>query len=96
MESTTLMLDYEALSTEASRLQEEGNNMSECINKISNIVNALPNIWQAKTGRRYVEQYFELEPSLQKTVELISDMVDQMNKIAANFQDADSGMAGQM
>ena len=93
---TTLMLDYEALGNEATKLQTEGENMSDSITKISNIVNALPDIWQADTGRKYVEQYGELEPSLKEAVQLIEDMVAQMNQIAANFQQTDSGMAGQM
>ncbi|MDO4304862.1 MAG: WXG100 family type VII secretion target [Bacillota bacterium] len=93
---STLMLDYEALGTEATKLQTEGDNMSDCIDKISRIVNGLPDIWQAETGRRYVQQYGELEPSLKETVQLISDMVAQMNQIATNFQDTDTGMAGQM
>lgn len=55
-----------------------------------------PEIWQAETGTKYVEQYFDLEPGLKETVELISDMVTQMNQISTNFQDTDTGMAGQM
>lgn len=92
----TLMLNYEAIGQEATKLKTEGGNMSDAINKITNIVNGLPDIWQADTGRKYVDQYAELEPNLQKTVELIDDMVEQMNQIATNFQDTDSGMAGQM
>lgn len=91
-----LMIDYEALATEATKLQSEGDAMSDCIDKISTIVNALPDIWQAETGTKYVEQYNELEPSLKETVQLITDMVTQMNQISTNFQDTDTGMAGQM
>ena len=91
-----LMFDYEALAAEAAKLQAEGDAMSECIEKITSIVNALPEIWQAETGTKYVEQYFDLEPGLKETVELISDMVTQMNQISTNFQDTDTGMAGQM
>lgn len=79
-----------------AKLQAEGDAMSECIEKITSIVNALPEIWQAETGTKYVEQYFDLEPGLKETVELISDMVTQMNQISTNFQDTDTGMAGQM
>lgn len=93
---STLMLNYEAIGQEAAKLQTEGGNMSDSINKITNIVNGLPDIWQADTGRKYVDQYQELQPNLEKTVQLIDDMVAQMNQIAANFQEADSGMAGQM
>ncbi|MDE6748392.1 MAG: WXG100 family type VII secretion target [Lachnospiraceae bacterium] len=92
----TLMLNYEAISQEAANLQTEGDNMNDCITKITNIVNGLPDIWQADTGTRYVEQYNELHPSLEEAVQLIDDMVTQMNQIAANFQDTDAGMAGQM
>lgn len=92
----TLMLNYEAIAQEATKLQSEGDSMNDCIRKITNIVNGLPDIWQADTGRRYVEQYNELQPSLEETVQLIDDMVAQMNQISANFQDTDSGMAGQM
>lgn len=93
---STLMLDYEALETEANRLQAEGDSMSDCIQKIGNIVNALPDIWQADTGTKYVQHYADLEPSLKETVQLISDMVSQMKKITSNFQETDTGMAGQM
>ncbi|MCI9465006.1 MAG: WXG100 family type VII secretion target [Lachnospiraceae bacterium] len=92
----TLMLDYDAISQEATKLQTEGDTMSDCIDKITNIVNGLPDIWQADTGTKYVEQYNELEPSLREAVQLIDDMVTQMNQISTNFQDTDSGMAGQM
>lgn len=92
----TLMIDYEALEAEANKLQSEGDNMSDCIEKIGTIVNGLPDIWKAETGDKYVQQYAELEPGLKETVQLITDMVEQMKKIASNFQDTDSGMAGQM
>ena len=92
----TLMLNYEAIAQEATKLQTEGTNMNDCITKITNVVNGLPDIWQADTGRRYVDQYNELRPSLEDAVQLIDDMVAQMNQIAANFQDTDAGMAGQM
>lgn len=92
----TLMLNYEAIAQEATKLQTEGTNMNDSITKITNIVNGLPDIWQADTGRRYVDQYNELRPSLEDAVQLIDDMVAQMNQIAANFQDTDAGMAGQM
>ena len=92
----TLMLNYEAIAQEATKLQTEGTNMNDSIIKITNIVNGLPDIWQADTGRRYVDQYNELRPSLEDAVQLIDDMVAQMNQIAANFQDTDAGMAGQM
>ena len=45
-------------------------------------------------GTKYVEQYFDLEPGLKETVELISDMVTQMNRGFIKFQDTDTGMAG--
>jgi len=92
----TLMLNYEAIAQEATKLQTEGDSMNDSISKITNIVNGLPDIWQADTGRRYVDQYNELRPSLEQAVQLIDDMVAQMNQISANFQDTDSGMAGQM
>lgn len=92
----TLMLNYEAIAQEATKLQAEGDSMNDSISKITNIVNGLPDIWQADTGRRYVDQYNELRPSLEQAVQLIDDMVAQMNQISANFQDTDSGMAGQM
>ncbi len=92
----TLMLNYEALAQEATKLQAEGDSMNDSIGKITNVINGLPDIWQADTGRKYVEQYNELRPHLEAAVQLIDDMVAQMNQIAANFQDADAGMAGQM
>ena len=92
----TLMIDYEALSAEATNLQTEGDKMSDCITAIGNIVNGLPDIWQASTGNKYVEQYYELEPQLKSAVQIIDDLVAQMNQISANFQDTDESMAGQM
>lgn len=92
----TLMLNYEAIAQEATKLQTEGDSMNDSISKITNIVNGLPDIWQADTGRKYVEQYNELRPHLEDAVQLIDDMVTQMNQISTNFQDTDAGMAGQM
>lgn len=92
----TLMIDYEALSAEATKLQTEGETMNTCITTISNIVNGLTDIWQASTGSKYIEQYNELEPNLKSAVQVIDDLVAQMNQISANFQDTDESMAGQM
>lgn len=91
-----LMINYGAIAQEAAKLTTEGTNMSEAINRITNIVNGLPDIWQATTGTKYVDQYNELSPHLEEVVHLIEDMVTQMNQIAANFQETDSGMANQM
>ena len=91
-----LMIDYEALDAEATRLQEQGDAMSDCIEQITTIVNGLSEIWQAETETKYVEQYNDLKPSLDEVVQLVSDMVTQMKQISTNFQDTDTGMAGQM
>jgi len=95
---STLMLDYEALGTEATKLQTEGDNMSDCIDKISRIVNGLPDIWQAETGRRYEQQYGELDPSLieeedeeqpEPDTEIIFGVDAAVNKTAAKSALAD-------
>lgn len=92
----TLLLDYGAISEAATKLQTEGGNISDCIQKMGTVVDELPDIWKADTCDSYVNQYHELEPKMNDMVELINDMVAQMNQICSNFQDTDSGMAGQI
>ena len=92
----TLMLDYEAIGDAAVKLQTEGDNISDCINNMGTVVGGLPDIWRAETCNSYVNQYLELEPKMKEMVDLITDMVTQMNQICSNFQETDSGMAGQI
>lgn len=91
-----LRLDYEALESSANKLIAEMEAFEECINNMSTVIDGLPDIWEAKTCTRYVEQYGELKPEFIKTKELIGDMAEQMLSISKNFDETDSGMAGQI
>lgn len=92
----TLLLDYGAIGEAATKLQTEGSNISDCIQKMGTVISELPDIWKADTCNSYVNQYLELEPKMNDMVDLINEMVAQMNQICTNFQDTDSGMAGQI
>ena len=91
-----LRIDYGEMKDAADKLSREWENMTDSIQIVSGVVKSLPDFWEAETANRYMAQYEELEPGIQETIKLISDMAEQMNKISANFQDTDSGMAGQM
>lgn len=92
----TLLLDYGAIGEAATKLNTEGDNINDCINNMSAVINELPDIWKADTCNSYVNQYHDLEPKMNQMVELITEMVAQMNQICSNFQETDSGMAGQI
>lgn len=92
----TLLLDYGAIGEAATKLETEGGNISDCIQKMGTVVGELPEIWKAETCNSYVNQYLELEPKMKDMVELITEMVAQMNQICSNFQETDTGMAGQI
>jgi WXG100 family type VII secretion target len=91
-----LRLDYEALDSSARQLLDEMENFNECIEKMSAVIDRLPDIWEAKTCDRYVEQFEDLKPDFVRTKELIGEMAEQMQAIAKNFEETDSGMAGQI
>lgn len=91
-----IKMDYEEMADSSKKLLAEGEAMSDCINKITEVVEHLPDIWTAETADRYVEQYSSLKPSLEDAMQLIYDMAKQMDQIVSNFQETDSGMAGQM
>lgn len=91
-----LSIDYPGMEDAATKLRQQHDAMADCVTEIGSVVQSLPEIWQAETCDKYVSQYEDLEPGLNQTVQLIEDMIEQMNKIVANFQDTDSGMAGQM
>ena len=90
----TLMLDYDAISEAAARLQTEGDNINDCIDNMRAVIYELPEIWEADTCDSYVNQYLELEPKMKEMVDLIADMVTKMNQICSNSHNTDSGMAG--
>ena len=90
----TLMLDYDAISEAAARLQTEGDNINDCIDNMRAVIYELPEIWEADTCDGYVNQYLELEPKMKEMVDLITDMVTKMNQICSNSHNTDSGMAG--
>lgn len=91
-----ISIDYNGMAEAANQLEQQYQAMDDCITSIGNVIHGLPDIWTAETCDKYLSQYEELEPGLKETAQLISDMVEQMNKIVSNFQDTDSGMAGQM
>jgi len=91
-----LRLDYEALATSSKTLSQQGDIFEDCINTMSQVVSELPDIWEAETCDRYVEQFDEAKPTLERVRQLIEDMSAQMQKISDNFAQADADMAGQM
>lgn len=91
-----LRLDYEALATSSKTLSQQGEIFEDCIETMSQVISGLPDIWEADTCDRYVEQFDEAKPTLQKVRELIEDMSAQMQQISDNFAQADADMAGQM
>lgn len=92
----SLNINYGQMAEAATKLNTEYDYMTTSIQNITNVVNSIPDFWQADTADKYIAQYEELQPSMTELVQLISDMAEQMTKISSNFQDADSGMAGQM
>ena len=91
-----LKLDYEALESSSKTLKEQGDTFEECIGEMSRVVEGLPDIWEADTCDKYVEQYTSAKKTLDDVRDLIQEMAEQMDKIAKNFRDADTDMAGQM
>ena len=91
-----LKISYEELETSAKSLIEQKSDFDTCVESMQKIVDGLPDIWEAETCTRYVEQFAENKKALTDVSELIQDMAEQMRKIASNFKDADTDMAGQM
>lgn len=91
-----LRLDYEALASSAKTLSQQGDTFEDCIATMSQVISQLPEIWEAETCDKYVEQFDDAKPTLEKVRQLIEDMSTQMQTISDNFAQADSDMAGQM
>lgn len=91
-----LNIDYSEMADAARKLNVEWDTMSGCIQKITDVVNSIPEFWQAETATKYMQQYEELQPGLTDAVELIADLAKQMEDISTNFQETDTGMAGQI
>ncbi len=91
-----LRLDYEALASSAKTLSQQGDTFEDCITTMSQVISELPEIWEAETCDKYVEQFEDAKPTLEKVRQLIEDMSTQMQTISDNFAQADSDMAGQM
>ncbi len=92
----SLDINYGLMADAAKKLDDEYGFMSTSIKNITNVVDSIPDFWNADTATKYIEQYDALKPSLLEAVQLVDDMSRQMTKISSNFQEADSGMAGQM
>jgi len=91
-----LRLDYEALASSAKTLSQQGDAFEDCITVMSQVISELPDIWEAETCDKYVEQFEDAKPTLEKVRQLIEDMSTQMQTISDNFAQADADMAGQM
>lgn len=91
-----LKIDYESLASSAKTLADQGDIFEDCITTMSTTINALPDIWEADTCDKYVEQYNDVKPTLDKVRTMIQDMSEQMTTISNNFSNADSDMARQM
>lgn len=91
-----LKLDYEALASSSKTLSQQGDTFEDCITVMSQVISELPSIWEAETCDRYVEEFEDAKPTLQKVRQMIEDMSLQMQKISDNFAQADADMAGQM
>lgn len=91
-----LRLNYDELEAASGKLKTEGDTFEACISEMTRVVEGLPDIWEADTCNKYVEQYTESKKTLDDVRELIQEMAEQMDKIAKNFREADTSMAGQM
>ena len=92
----SLDINYGLRADAAKKLDEEYGYMTTSIQNITGVIDSIPDFWKADTANKYIEQYDALKPSLLDAAQLIDDMSRQMTKISSNFQEADSGMAGQM
>ena len=91
-----LRLDYEELERASGELKAEGDTFQGCIEKMTQVIQGLPDIWEAETCDKYVEQYNDAKKTLDDVRELIQEMAEQMDKIAANFREVDMDMSRQM
>ena len=91
-----LRLDYEELERASGELKAEGDTFQGLIENMTQVIQGLPDIWEAETCDKYVEQYNDAKKTLDDVRELIQEMAEQMDKIAANFREADMDMSRQM
>lgn len=94
--ASAIMINHEEMETAATNLTDQWENMTDSIKNITNIINDIPSFWQAETADSYVSQYEDIKPNLDAAAQFIFDIAEQMKQISANFQETDSGMAGQM
>lgn len=94
--ASAIKIDYDRMDEAASEMLSQWDVMVESIDRITNVVKRIPDFWEAETATTYVMQYDDLKPGLDRAVQLIQDIAEQMKQIASNFQETDAGMAGQM
>ncbi len=89
-----IRLEHEELYARAGEYSNESEEVNAMTGRLDSLMDNLMSEWEGKAAEAFVNQYEEIKPSIIKLEELLSDVSEQLKKIADTMQETDESIAG--
>jgi WXG100 family type VII secretion target len=80
----------------ASSIKNKSNNAKTLFDQLDKEIKAVEGWWQGDSARAFIEEFNELKPSLDKLVEVVNSISQNLNKIADIKEQSERDIASQL
>lgn len=80
----------------AGSIKNKGNNAKTLFDQLGKEINAVEGWWQGDSSRAFIEEFNELKPSLDKLVDIVDKISQNLNKIADIKEQSERDIASQL
>lgn len=91
-----IKLTPEELRQSAQRYTEGANNVEEVLNALTREQQVIDENWDGHAFDRFENQFNELTPKIREFIELLSDINQQLIKVADTLEQTDQDIASQI
>lgn len=88
-----IRLEHDELYARAGEYTNESQEVNALIGRLDSLMDSLMTEWEGSAAVAFNNQYTEIKPSIQELEQLLSDVSDQLKKIADTMQDTDQSIA---
>lgn len=91
-----IKVELEELRDEADDFGNKAEEQQSLIDECTAAVEGLADIWEGSSQEAFLTQWEGLAPELEKAVELLEQIKEQLNGVADTMEETDEEMASQM
>lgn len=89
-----IRIDPDIMNQRAGQYRIEAQNIGRVMSSMDNLMRNLQMEWEGEASRSYETRYFsEVKPNLQKVQQLIEDIAQSLDTVAAEMRERDAMMA---